>query len=295
MEQLRSMFIRSSSSSSAAAAATGEEEDEDRGRGRSAGDRAVQKAGQQQQHQLEEEEEQPPPPPPPPEHPSTNLYWTAVFDYEASAEDELTLRKGDVVEVLSKDSKVSGDEGWWTGKINDQVGIFPSNYVTSAPCYSKLQSRNTEDYPPPLETDFNELQLEEIIGIGGFGKVYRGIWRLEEVAVKAARQDPDEDISQTIENVKQEAKLFAMLKHPNIIALQGVCLKEPNLCLIMEFARGGSLNRVLSGKKIPPHILVNWAVQIARGMNYLHEEAIVPIIHRDLKSSNNVCHGGNLS
>ncbi|GCB86673.1 hypothetical protein scyTo_0027418 [Scyliorhinus torazame] len=134
--------------------------------------------------------------------------------------------------------------------------------------------------------DFNELQLEEIIGVGGFGKVYRGIWTLEEVAVKAARQDPDEDISQTTENMKQEAKLFALLKHPNIIALKGVCLKEPNLCLIMEFARGRSLNRVLSGKKISPHTLVNWAVQIARGMNYLHEEAIVPIIHRDLKSSN---------
>uniref|UniRef100_H3DHY7 mitogen-activated protein kinase kinase kinase n=1 Tax=Tetraodon nigroviridis TaxID=99883 RepID=H3DHY7_TETNG len=35
-----------------------------------------------------------------------------------------------------------------------------------------------------------------------------------------------------------------------------------------------------------PHILVNWAVQIARGMQYLHEEAVVSIIHRDLKSSN---------
>ncbi|XP_060684928.1 mitogen-activated protein kinase kinase kinase 9 [Hemiscyllium ocellatum] len=260
MEQLRSMFIRSPCSSSA----TGKEEAEER-------DRAVQQQ--------------------PPQHPApSNLFWTAVFDYEASAEDELSLRKGDVVEVLSKDFKVSGDEGWWTGKINDQVGIFPSNYVTNAPCYSKLQGQSTEHYPLPLEMDFNELQLEEIIGVGGFGKVYRGIWRSEEVAVKAARQDPDEDISQTIENVKQEAKLFAMLKHPNIIALKGICLKEPNLCLIMEFARGGSLNRVLSGKKIPPHILVNWAVQIARGMNYLHEEAIVPIIHRDLKSSNILIH-----
>lgn len=137
-----------------------------------------------------------------------------------------------------------------------------------------------------LEIDFAELTLEEIIGIGGFGKVYRAFWIGDEVAVKAARYDPDEDISQTIENVRQEAKLFAMLKHPNIIALRGVCLKEPNLCLVMEFARGGPLNRVLSGKRIPPDILVNWAVQIARGMNYLHDEAIVPIIHRDLKSSN---------
>uniref|UniRef100_A0A8B9MC79 Protein kinase domain-containing protein n=1 Tax=Accipiter nisus TaxID=211598 RepID=A0A8B9MC79_9AVES len=95
--------------------------------------------------------------------------------------------------------------------------------------------------------DFSELVLEEIIGIGGFGKVYRAVWIGDEVAVKAARYDPDEDISQTIENVRQEAKLFAMLKHPNIIALRGVCLKEPNLCLIMEFARGGSLNRVANG------------------------------------------------
>ena len=42
-------------------------------------------------------------------------YWTAVFEYEAAGEDELTLRLGDVVEVLSKDSQVSGDEGWWRG------------------------------------------------------------------------------------------------------------------------------------------------------------------------------------
>ena len=39
-------------------------------------------------------------------------------------------------------------------------------------------------------------------------------------------------------------------------------------------------------RRIPPHVLVNWAVQIARGMLYLHEEAVVPILHRDLKSSN---------
>ncbi|NWS27321.1 M3K21 kinase, partial [Polioptila caerulea] len=110
------------------------------------------------------------------------------------------------------------------------------------------------------------------------GKVYRATWRGREVAVKAARQDPDEDITATAESVRQEAKLFSMLRHPNIIALHGVCLREPNLCLVMEAARGG--------RRIPPHILVNWAVQIARGMLYLHDEAIVPILHRDLKSSN---------
>ncbi|KAF8773059.1 Mitogen-activated protein kinase kinase kinase like protein [Argiope bruennichi] len=207
---------------------------------------------------------------------SEDLYrfWTAVYDYEASGDDELSLRRGEKVEVLSKDSKISGDEGWWTGKIGDKVGIFPSNFVSQ------------RDVNQPFEIPFSELELEEVIGVGGFGKVYRGFWRGEEVAVKAARQDPDEDISVTAENVRQEAKLFWLLDHPNIVTLKGVCLEEPNLCLVMEFARGGPLNRVLSGKKIPPDVLVNWAIQIARGMNYLHYEAPVSLIHRDLKSSN---------
>ncbi|KAG5837222.1 hypothetical protein ANANG_G00237030 [Anguilla anguilla] len=218
-----------------------------------------------------------------------NPFWTAVFDYEATADEELTLRRGDVLEVLSKDSKVSGDEGWWTGKIQDKVGIFPCNYVT------RRDGGYQPPLPPeglvgggdcPLEIDFAELRLEEVIGAGGFGKVYRGVWRNEEVAVKAARQDPDEDISATAESVRQEARLFWMLQHPNIIALRGVCLKEPNLCLVMEYARGGALNRALAGKKVPPRVLVNWAVQIATGMDYLHNHTIVPIIHRDLKSSN---------
>uniref|UniRef100_A0A4W3HN18 Mitogen-activated protein kinase kinase kinase n=1 Tax=Callorhinchus milii TaxID=7868 RepID=A0A4W3HN18_CALMI len=196
--------------------------------------------------------------------------WTAVYDYEASAEDELSLRRGDAVEVLSKDWTVSGDEGWWTGRVRRRVGIFPANYVAA----------------PPVEIEFSQLSLEEIIGVGGFGKVYRGTWRGQVVAVKAARRDPDEEMGATAESARREARLFSMLRHHNIISLRGVCLQEPNLCLVMEYAQGGALNRALSGRRIPPHTLVNWAVQIARGMCYLHGEAIVPIIHRDLKSSN---------
>ena len=116
--------------------------------------------------------------------------------------------------------------------------------------------------------------------------IYHGIWNNEEVAVKAARQDPDEPVSATIESVRQEAKVFWLLDHVNIAALKGVCLKEPNLCLVIEYAAGGSLNRILYGRRIPPDVLVDWAVQIARGMNYLHEESPIPLIHRDLKSSN---------
>ena len=209
--------------------------------------------------------------------------WTAIFDYDALREDELTLRRGMAVRVLSRDARISGDDGWWTGEIDGRIGIFPSTYVAKQEVVDRVSPTAIDR---PFEINFDDVELKEIIGAGGFGKVYRGMWHGQEVAIKAARQEQDEPISATIENVRQEAKLFWLLDHPNIILLKGVCLREPNLCLVMEYARGGSLNRVLTGKRIPPDVMVDWAMQIASGMHYLHEDAPMPLVHRDLKSSN---------
>uniref|UniRef100_A0A8D2CTS1 mitogen-activated protein kinase kinase kinase n=1 Tax=Sciurus vulgaris TaxID=55149 RepID=A0A8D2CTS1_SCIVU len=229
--------------------------------------------------------------------------WVALYDYEARGEDELNLRRGQLVEVLSQDAAVSGDEGWWAGQVQRRLGIFPDNYV--APCGQVASPPPLPAPPPrrpgsPVHVDFEWLELKELIGAGGFGQVYRATWQGQEVAVKAARRDPEQDAAAAAESVWREARLFAMLRHPNILELRGVCLRQPHLCLVLEFARRGVLNRALAcaaaapdlrttqrrALRIPPHLLVNWAMQIARGMLYLHEEAIVPILHWDLKSSN---------
>lgn len=229
---------------------------------------------------------------------SSSGMWAALYDYEARGEDELSLRRGQLVEVLSQDAAVSGDEGWWAGQVQRRLGIFPASYV--APCGPVPPPAPPPPRPcSPVHVDFERLELKELIGAGGFGQVYRATWQGQEVAVKAARRDPEQDAAAAAESVRREARLFAMLRHPNIIQLRGVCLRQPHLCLVLEFARGGALNRALAAaapdprapgprraRRIPPHVLVNWAVQIARGMLYLHEEAVVPILHRDLKSSN---------
>lgn len=103
--------------------------------------------------------------------------------------------------------------------------------------------------------------------------------------------DNEENLAKIQQNVLQEAKLFWMLRHPNIIQLKGICFEKPHFCLIMEYAKGGSLGRLLSVRKLgfPPYILIKWALQVSNGMQYLHEHSLtnrVPIIHRDLKSSN---------
>lgn len=83
--------------------------------------------------------------------------WYSLFDYEAKRDDELSLTKGTQVEVLTKDPKISGTDGWWTGKIKDEdkVGVFPSNFVAA---------QATPPKPTIVEIDYKDLKLGDIIG-----------------------------------------------------------------------------------------------------------------------------------
>lgn len=70
----------------------------------------------------------PPPPPasavPPPPSSSKTYFVEALYDIDAEAEDELTFKAGDSIEVLE-----TSDDGWWKGRINGKEGLFPVNYV----------------------------------------------------------------------------------------------------------------------------------------------------------------------
>ncbi|KAM9510795.1 mitogen-activated protein kinase kinase kinase 11-like [Guaruba guarouba] len=157
-----------------------------------------------------------------------------------------------------------------------------------SPSPSPSPPRSRSPSPPlpcaePARAAFAELRLEELIGAGGFGRVFRGTWRGEVVAVKAARGDAG---AAGAASLRREARLYARLRHPNVVALRAVCLDPPHLCLVMEFAAGGPLSRALAGRRVPPAVLLDWARQVARGMRYLHAGTPVPLLHRDLKSSN---------
>ncbi|CAL2029136.1 unnamed protein product [Caenorhabditis brenneri] len=64
------------------------------------------------------------PKPPPPAKPKLNPVVIAVYPYEAQDVDELSFEAGDEIELMNKDAS-----GWWQGKINNRVGLFPGNYV----------------------------------------------------------------------------------------------------------------------------------------------------------------------
>ncbi|XP_037641578.1 SH3 domain-containing protein 21 isoform X4 [Sebastes umbrosus] len=67
-----------------------------------------------------------------------------MFDYKAKTEDELDLKKGDLVMILSKETE---DEGWWEGELNGRCGCFPDNFVMVIPPMDGLQSGTTSQPP----------------------------------------------------------------------------------------------------------------------------------------------------
>jgi len=240
-----------------------------------------------------------------------------MFDYQAKNDDELTLRPGQNIQVLSQDPGLSGDEGWWAGKIGNRLGVFPRNFVSAKKQlpgaknsyqplpddYSPLESKYDVGEKPVLEVvakkdkaDFEfanvevihkeELDVQNAVGFGGFGTVYLGYYKNRKVAVKEFRHCASND-EEFLRSVKEEASTYAMgLSHKNIIGFEGLCLTRELPSIVLEFAEGGTLNKCLKDRILPPNIIVKWALQIASGMNYLHAAFDKPIIHRDLKSSN---------
>ena len=237
-----------------------------------------------------------------------------LHPYEAHYCDELSLRMGEQVDVLSTDPKVSGNFSWWTGQTVRGVGVFPASCVRSyggqsdstitptrtvSSTLSVTASSNAKDHSiqPNHQKHFDkdtlpqipvkEIDKKDIIGTGGFGHVYRAVWRGEEVALKLSKSNTVDHFT-AVEEVVKEANTFASLNHPNICSLFGVCLEYPDVGILMQLARGGSLMKTIHNQNIviPVSVALDWVVQIADGMKYLHHGIARPLLHRDLKSSN---------
>ncbi|KAG5858017.1 hypothetical protein ANANG_G00025630 [Anguilla anguilla] len=71
-----------------------------------------------------------------------------MFDYAGVAEDELTMKKGDIVKIISKETE---DEGWWEGELNGKRGFFPDNFVMLIPT-DTLQSQDKNKPPARRDT-----------------------------------------------------------------------------------------------------------------------------------------------
>eukprot|EP00045_Choanoeca_perplexa_P016081 m.212445 g.212445 ORF g.212445 m.212445 type:complete len:752 (-) comp17162_c0_seq2:1736-3991(-) len=141
-----------------------------------------------------------------------------------------------------------------------------------------------DSYKQPWIVPFEELQLGRVIGSGGFSTVSKGLWRGELVAVKQLLCG-DRTPEKMEEMLTSEAELLNKLRHKHIIDFKAACVAPPHFCIVLELAAKGPLTKHIRDT-LEPSLVVSWAQQLAKGMQYLHDEAPVTVIHRDLKPSN---------
>jgi tRNA A-37 threonylcarbamoyl transferase component Bud32 len=165
-----------------------------------------------------------------------------------------------------------------------------------------------------LRTDFSELDMIDKIGAGAFGEIYKCRWRGTLVAAKCIKStkivklwhmnDAAAAISSTrsaengmsqaemedaLNDFRLETSILRTLRHPNICMLLAYSQTENFEVMISELMRCSLLDvfkaHSIQQKSLPRKKQILYAMNIAQGMNYLHN-CKPPIIHRDLKPAN---------
>ncbi|KAI3507135.1 hypothetical protein L1887_21935 [Cichorium endivia] len=153
--------------------------------------------------------------------------------------------------------------------------------------------------------DPQTLDLGKVIGRGGYGVVHKGSYQGQTVAAKlldfGKRKIPKGSMGIVKDNFIEEVEVWKNLDHPNVTKMIGATISmitsnsrhkvknpkpENNFCVVSEYLKGGSLRSYLSKhriKKLPYKTVVRFAIDIAKGLSYLHSRNV---IHRDVKPEN---------
>ncbi|KAF3448055.1 hypothetical protein FNV43_RR08763 [Rhamnella rubrinervis] len=133
------------------------------------------------------------------------------------------------------------------------------------------------------------FKASEVIGVGGFGAVYKGV--LPSTGLEVAVKKITRNSLQGIRDFAAEVESLGQLRHKNLVNLQGWCKQKNNLIIVYDYIPYGSLDSLIFNPR-DDNVFLGWEHRfnifkgIAEGLLYLHEEYQQVVIHRDVKSSN---------
>ncbi|XP_059647098.1 L-type lectin-domain containing receptor kinase IV.1-like [Cornus florida] len=166
-------------------------------------------------------------------------------------------------------------------------------YVTRKRKFAEVLEDWELDYGPhrfkykDLYIATNGFRDGELLGIGGFGRVYRGVLPTSkiEIAVKRVSHESRQGLKEFVAEIVS----IGRLRHRNLVQLLGYCRRKGELLLVYDYMPNGSLDKFLYDQ---PRFTLNWSQRfrvikgVASGLLYLHEEWEQVVVHRDVKASN---------
>ncbi|XP_022988678.1 probable leucine-rich repeat receptor-like protein kinase At1g35710 [Cucurbita maxima] len=135
------------------------------------------------------------------------------------------------------------------------------------------------------------------IGVGGHGSVYKA--KLSTGQVVAVKKLHSKHLNTNLEEQRvseREITLMTKIRHRNIVKLYGFCFHAGRSLLVYEYLERGNLAKILRCDELAKELSwmrrINIVKGVANALNYMHQDCVPPIIHRDI-SSNNILLDGN--
>ncbi|XVF40249.1 hypothetical protein PTKIN_Ptkin01aG0096900 [Pterospermum kingtungense] len=199
--------------------------------------------------------------------------------------------QNDVVSLLlERGANVDSKDRWGSTPLADAIYYKNHDVIKllekhgAKPLMAPMHVDHAREVPE-YEIDPKELDFTNSVHITK-GTFCKALWRGTQVAVKKLGDEvlTNED---KVRAFRDELALFQKIRHPNVVQFLGAVTQSSPMMIVTEYLPKGDLREFLKRKgALKPMTAVRLALDIARGMNYLHENKPAPIIHRDLEPSN---------